>query len=181
MPVLPPTIETVRLLLRPHRFEDVDEVAAYAASEEWSRYMPIPYPYGRENAEEWLSQQKLRDRETHGAWAIAFNGRVIGGVDLILTPATNAGFLGYAIAPSEWNNGFSTEAVGAVVDIAFENIPELVRIWAWADSRNTASLRVMEKLGKSREGCLRKHQVIRGKLVDAVYCGILREEWGNMP
>jgi len=179
VPVLPDSLQTRRLLLRPHRFEDVDDITAYAASEEWSRYMPIPYPYKRTDAEEWLAKQTIRDKDTHGAWAIVTNGKVIGGLDLILTPATNAGFLGYALAPEEWNKGLITEAVGAVIDLAFENLPDLIRIWAWADSRNLASLRVMEKLGMSREGCLRNHQIIRGEHVDAVYCGILREEWEN--
>ena len=177
MPLPPETIKTCRLLLRPYRFEDVDDIIAYAAKEEWSRYMPIPYPYERKDAEEWIAKQTIRDRDIHAAWAIEFAGKVIGGVDLIFTPASRAGFLGYSLAPEVWNQGIMTEAVGAVIDHAFEADSGLNRIWAWADSRNTASLRVMEKLGMSREGCLREHNMIRGEFVDAVYCAILRAEW----
>ena len=72
-----------------------------------------------------------------------------------------------ALSADHWNKGMITEAVRAVCDCAFENVAELNRIRAWADSRNAGSLRVMEKLGMTREGYLRQHKVIRGELVDA--------------
>ena len=177
MPRLPATIETERLLLRPRRFEDVDDVLAYAVEEEWSRYMPIPYPYHRADAEAFLARATLLDPETNNAWAIEHDRHVIGGVDFMLEAPTRSASLGYALARTEWNKGFMTEAVGTVVDLAFRSLPDLNRIWAWADARNGASLRVMEKLGMAREGCLRQHRVIRGEFVDAVYCGILRADW----
>lgn len=49
-PELPQVIETERLVLRPFRFEDVDDVFAYASNEEWGRYLPVPYPYERVHA-----------------------------------------------------------------------------------------------------------------------------------
>jgi ribosomal-protein-alanine N-acetyltransferase len=67
--------------------------------------------------------------------------------------------------------------VRAVVAAAFDAIPGLTRVFAFADPRNAGSLRVMEKLGMSREGLLRRHDAIRGELVDNVYYGVLREEW----
>ena len=38
-------------------------------------------------------------------------------------------------------------------------------------------MRVLEKLGMTREGLLRKHLIRRGERVDRVYYGLLREEW----
>ena len=177
MSALPETIQTERLALRPHHFDDVEDILAYATDEEWSRYMPIPHPYHRNDAEDWIARQTIRDKEVHGAWAIVMEETVIGGIDLILTPMTKSGVLGYAPSLAHWNKGMITEAVRAVCDCAFENVAELNRIWAWADSRNAGSLRVMEKLGMTREGCLRQHKVIRGELVDAVHGAILRAEW----
>ncbi len=55
--------------------------------------------------------------------------------------------------------------------------PGVGRIWAFADVRNVASARVMEKLGMQLEGVLRQHDVRRGEFVDRAVYGLLRAEW----
>ena len=47
----------------------------------------------------------------------------------------------------------------------------------FADRQNGASQRVMEKLGMTKEGTLRQNRVERGRLVDEVWFGLLRDEW----
>lgn len=177
MTTLPESIESERSLLRPYRMDDIEDILTYAVEESWSRHMPIPYPYQRKDAEEWIAKLTLRDKDVHASWALTLDEKVIGGVDLIRQVSSRSGSLGYSLSPAHWNKGLMTEAVGAVIDCAFENLEDLNRIWAWADARNGASIRVMEKLGMTREGCLRQHNVIREEFVDAVHCGILREEW----
>jgi RimJ/RimL family protein N-acetyltransferase len=54
--------------------------------------------------------------------------------------------VGYAIAKEKWGNGYATEAAAAAVDHAFRRL-KLERIVAVAYPENTASIRVMEKLG----------------------------------
>ena len=56
----------------------------------------------------------------------------------------------------------------------------LAKIWARADARNVASMRVIEKCGMQREGLLRKHVIRHGERVDWVYYGLLREEWKSL-
>ena len=82
MPDLPKSIESNRLLLRPHRFGDVEDILVYAIDPEWSRYMPVPHPYARKDAEEFLALAKLDESSTRGAWAIELAGHVIGAIDL---------------------------------------------------------------------------------------------------
>ena len=53
------------------------------------------------------------------------------------------------------------------------------RIHARADNQNTASQRVMEKMGMIREGVFRKSRIERGEVSDEVWFAILREEWGG--
>mgnify|MGYP002029209635 CR=1 FL=1 len=55
----------------------------------------------------------------------------------------------------------------------------LERVWTTADARKLRSMRVLEKLGLTREGLLRSHQVLRGERVDRVYYGLLRQEWAR--
>ena len=61
MPVEPTELETKRLLLRPFRGQDVDDVLAYSNNEEWARFLPhIPQPYTRSHAEQFVAQAVLR-------------------------------------------------------------------------------------------------------------------------
>ena len=54
--------------------------------------------------------------------------------------------LGYTLARAAWGRGYATEAARAVLRWAFAGL-RLPRVVAVADPANTASLRVLEKLG----------------------------------
>lgn len=178
---LPEVIETPRLLLRRWRLGDVDDVFAYAQDPEWSRYLRLlPVPYTREDAERFIARQLLLDRVTHAAWAVQYDGHVVGGINVRFNFDHALGELGYAIARVHWNIGICTEAARAVINAAFLTHTDLNRIHARADQRNAASQRVMEKLGMLKEGVLRLSRVERGEAFDEAWFGILRSEW-NAP
>ncbi|PYN54259.1 MAG: GNAT family N-acetyltransferase, partial [Candidatus Rokuibacteriota bacterium] len=63
--------------------------------------------------------------------------------------------IGYALGSAYWHHGYATEAGQAVVAWA-SDLPGIYRVWAFCDVDNTASARVLEKLGMSREGVLRR-------------------------
>ncbi len=175
---LPEVIRTARLRLRPWNLGDVDAVFGYARDEEWARYLRmLPSPYERVHAEGFVARQILLDRTTHPSWAVLLGDEVMGGVNLRLDFAHRLGELGYSIARRHWNQGYMTEAARAVMDLAFSTLPELNRIRAFADVRNRASQRVMEKLGMRAEGILRQNRVERGEPLDEAWFGILRSEW----
>ena len=175
---LPEVITTARLTLRPWQLDDVDDVLSYAQDEEWSRYLrALPRPYGRSDAEQFIARQILLDRASHPSWAVCSEGSVIGGLNLRVFSQHQLVEIGYSIARLHWNKGVCTEAAGAVIDAAFENCPELNRIRAMADVANTASQRVMEKLGMTKEGVLRQNRVERGYAIDEAWWGLLRSEW----
>ena len=180
--MLPDIFETARLRLRPFRLQDVDDVLVYATDPEWARYLPVPQPYTRADAEQFIAGQVLLDREVHPAWAIAHAGGVIGGINLRFHFDHHVGEMGYSIARSYWGQGLATEAARAIMEAAFATYAPLNRIRAMADARNIASLRVMEKLGMVREGVLRQNRLVRGEFIDEVWCGVLRTEWeARMP
>jgi [ribosomal protein S5]-alanine N-acetyltransferase len=170
-------IETARLRLRPFRLHDVEAVLSYATDPEWAQYLPVPQPYLREHAEQFVASQVLLDRERHPAWAIEHLGVMSGGINIRFDFANRVGELGYSIARSYWGQGLVTEAAQAVLDVAFVACSDLQRIRAMADARNTGSLRVMEKIGMLREGILRQNRITRGESIDEAWCGILRSEW----
>jgi ribosomal-protein-alanine N-acetyltransferase len=181
IPVLPDRISTPRLLLRPHQLDDVDRILADSTDEEWARYLPVPVPYQRCDAEKFLASQVLLDRVAHPSWAIVLGDSVIGGINIRFTFEARLGEMGYAVARRVWGQGLATEAAQAVIDASFRSHPDLNRIRATADARNRASQRVMEKVGMTKEGLHRQDRVRRGELVDVAYYGILRSEWDARP
>jgi RimJ/RimL family protein N-acetyltransferase len=175
--VLAETIKTKRLILRRWRLEDANAVYAYAADEEWLRYLPLPVPYTRGDADRFVAAQVLLDWEKHPSWAIEHDGTVRGGVNLRFFENGRIGELGYAVDRSLWGGGIATEAVRAVIEAAFASCVDLDRVRAMADARNAASLRVLEKVGMTREGLLRANRYTRGEPVDEVWYGLLRKAW----
>ena len=86
-------------------------------------------------------------------------------------------YVGYRLHPAHWRQGIISEALQRAVDFVFAET-ELQRLEATADVRNTASLRVLEKCGFTREGTVRQ-----GKMAN-VYCdyaiyGLLRGDLEN--
>ena len=175
--LLPDVIDTERLILRPWRLEDVDDVFTYASDEEWGRYLSVPHPYVRANAVEFLARQVLQDRAVHPTWAVVLGEAVIGGINIRFFLEHCLGEMGWSIARLAWGRGLATEAARAVVEAAFSTYQDVNRIRAMADARNVASQRVMEKIGMRLEGTLRQNRITRGEPVDEAWFGILRTEW----
>ncbi len=174
--MVPDVIRTARAVLRPVQASDVDDILDCAADREWSRYL-IALPvssYTRTDAEQFVTSQAVLDREVRPSWAIEFEGRAAGGVNVRFLHDHRVGELGYSLASRLWGRGLVVEAARAVISASFSAYPQLDRFRATTDARNTQSVRVMEKLGMKREGLLRRDRLFRGELVDEVVCGLLR-------
>jgi [ribosomal protein S5]-alanine N-acetyltransferase len=169
-------IAGARLRLRPFAAADVEDVLAYASEPIWGRYLPVPAPYTRADAEEYLASHRDRDWTREPVWACELGGRVVGGIDLHVDDDHRA-WIGYSIAPSLWGRGLATEAAGLVIDHAFTRCSTLLRIYATCDADNVASARVMAKVGMRREGILRLNGRVRGRQYDEAIFAILRDEW----
>jgi ribosomal-protein-alanine N-acetyltransferase len=77
----------------------------------------------------------------------------IGMIDL--RPQGERAEIGYVLARPYWGQGYMTEAAHAVVEWVLRQ-PGIYRVWAVCDVENTASARVLEKVGMQREGVLRR-------------------------
>ncbi len=172
----PFALQTQRLTLRPYEISDIDDVFEYARDCEFGRFLPVPIPYARSDAEEYVARQVQTDWSRAAAFAIALADRAAGGVDLQINAVAQNAKLGFALARRHWGKGLAAEAAGAVVGFGFERYG-LHKVFARADVRNRRSWRVLEKLGMTREGLLRSHVMVRNQPGD-IYCyGILRPEW----
>lgn len=146
----PQPIVTTRLRLRRSVPEDAEEISAYRSDpavnryQGWARTDPdgvraeIEEMAGRMPGEPGWIQFSVLERE---------DGRLVG--DVGLSPAEGEPGvirIGYTISPAFQGLGYATEAVGALVDYAFERLgAEVVR--AHASGENSPSHRVAEKVG----------------------------------
>ncbi len=83
--------------------------------------------------------------------------------------------LWYVSDPNVWGQGYVTEAARALLAFAFEQL-SLHRIFVDIDPRNTASLRVAEKLGMRREAHFVENAWVKGEWTDAIIMAILARE-----
>ena len=84
--------------------------------------------------------------------------------------------IGYDLAPVHWHKGFMTEALRAALQHGFEKM-ELNRIEAIVYPENTASLRLLERLGFQQEGLLRQSFRQGDKYYDHLLLSLLQDEW----
>ncbi len=169
-------LRTERLLLRPYSLADVEDILAYCDDEEWARYLNVPAPYTRRDAEVFIARAVLSDRGTSPRFAITLDRKVVGDIILAIDVSREIAELGYSIARDHWGKGLATEAARAVIDWAFQT-QALAKVFVVTDSRNRQSWRVLEKLGMKREGVLRSNRKLRGERVDDILYGLLREDW----
>jgi RimJ/RimL family protein N-acetyltransferase len=84
--------------------------------------------------------------------------------------------VGYMITPEQWGNGYATDALTVICGYAFDE-RRLHKVYATAYATNTASHRVLEKVGFTEEGVLREEGFTNGKHVDLHRYGFLADEW----
>ncbi len=86
-------------------------------------------------------------------------------------------WIGYQLVPAARGAGRGTEVVQLIVDYLFLH-KDIGRIQAETHPANVASRRVLENVGFSFEGRIRRSFFARGEWRDTAMYSILREEWG---
>jgi RimJ/RimL family protein N-acetyltransferase len=177
----PPTLECDRLVLRPLVPEDAAAIADRAGDRRVARYLiAVPTPYPPALALRWIAARIMWWHQGRGVTlAIARRAQpaqLLGTVSLRRHARDGRAELGYWLGADEWGKGYATEAAGAVLDFGFRNL-RLQRIYAQVLEGNSASCRVLEKLGLLSEGLRRRHIRKGRKLHDVQLYGMLRSEW----
>lgn len=172
-----PTIRTERLVLRPFELVDAPAVHRLAGDREIAlNTATIPHPYPVGMAEKWIGSHQ-EDFDSNKNLTLAIDaGEIVGAIGLAFTPDEDRAEIGYWIGVPFWGKGYASEAAGGMIRYAFEELG-LNRVHAGFFVRNPASGRVMEKIGMTYEGTLRRHHKKWGEYVDVSIYGILRAEW----
>jgi RimJ/RimL family protein N-acetyltransferase len=156
-----------------------DEPAVFDACQdsEIQRWVPIPVPYRREHAHEWIADaESAWSGGRYGALAIAdaSGDRFLGAIGLRPIEEHRAS-IGYWVAPAERGRGVATRAVRLLGHWALLRL-SLPRLELYHFVGNAGSGRVAEKVGFRREGVLRAYVVVRGEARDCVMYSLLASD-----
>jgi RimJ/RimL family protein N-acetyltransferase len=173
-------LRTPRLLLRSFNGEDVPAMVRLAGVNDIAATtLNIPHPYSEVDAQNFLAKA---NEDFHAGRSISFAisispGRELcGAVGLNIAGTHMHAELGYWIGVPFWGKGYATEAAGAVVAFGFQMLG-LHRIYAHHFAGNTASQRVLEKIGMRHEGRFRQHIQKWDRFIDVENYGVLAEEF----
>ena len=174
-------LETDRLILRPFKIEDAEEVFNNWASDDevtkyltWSTHSSVEMSrsymefcingYNEKNVYQWGMELK-NSHELIGNISVV---KIIDEIDSVE--------LGWVIGRKWWGNGYTAEAAERLLEFFFTEV-SVNRICAGHDIDNLNSGRVMQKIGMKYEGTLRQSGKNNQGIVDVANYSVLREEW----
>lgn len=151
LPELPDQLQTARLFMRPFVAGDGPAVHTYWKSDPgWERFNDsVPSGFSESDANNFVAEISGRDRSEQPSWALVHSDKVVGVVSLSFDEGHRTATLGYGIHADLRGRGLCIEAVQKILDCAFSRISELDEIRARTDRENTASIRVLKKMGFS--------------------------------
>jgi len=162
-------LKSGNIKLRPLRLTDAARLAELANNEKISRNLRdgFPNPYTLADAEKFLKQFTNQDPVTF--FGIEYNGEHVGNISLVKGQDIyrKSAEIGYFIGEPYWNKGIVTTAVNLITEYGFKHLG-IIRIHTGIFEYNTASMRVLEKCGFTKEGVFRKSVFKQNKIWDEV-------------
>lgn len=141
-------IETNRLTLRKPQCDDIDAISTLANNPAVANMLSrMPHPYGKQDAADFVKKvNALAFGNCVYAITLTTNGTVIGCCGIEQKDGREQKEIGYWLGQDHWGKGYATEAIHALVDMAFADnaIKELV---AHCRIGNYASRRILQKSG----------------------------------
>lgn len=179
-PALP--LRTERLVLRAFRDDDLEPLLAFHADPGAVRYVPYP-PRDRATMASVLARKtastvlRADGDLLEVAAVLPEDDLVIGDLLLVLRSVEHATLeVGYIFSPAHGGRGYATEAVRALLDLAFDVLGAR-RVVARVDARNAASRALLTRLGLRHEAHLVENEWFKGELSSEDDFAVLSREW----
>ena len=145
-----PILETKRLMLRPFKKEDAQDVfTCWASDPDVARYMFWTSHNDIEKTKEWLDfemGQIKKDDWYRFALVLKETNELIGTALIYFEEEVDCWEIGYNLGKKYWGMGYTTEAVKGVIEFATEQL-HITQIVGRYAKENPASGNVMRKLG----------------------------------
>jgi ribosomal-protein-alanine N-acetyltransferase len=165
----PPQLETERLLFRQIDTSHTQLMFEFNSDLEALRFVPrAPYT-SIEQATDKVAEFETGYKERTGfGWAFHLkdSSEPIGyGGFFNVSGEDRKAEIGYGLLPGYWGLGYASEAAAEIVRFGFHDLG-LHRIYGLVDPENAASVRLIEKLGFSKEGQFKDDAFARGRYFD---------------
>ena len=175
-----PTLLTPRLVLRPARMSDAEDMYEYSRDPEVARHVLWDAHTSIHQTRAYLRFLIRQYRNASPATfviALRSSGKVIGTIGFMWLQTDNrSAEISYSLSRAYWNQGIMSEALKAVLEFGFTKLG-LNRIEAQHEFDNPASGRVMLKAGMRHEGTLRQRVYNKGRYADVELYAILRSDF----
>ena len=132
---------------------DVGDIVAQCRDPEFQRWTTVPVPYHESDAQDFVRRVAEGWRTNVARFAIAYDGRFAGSVDLRFDGLGGAE-VGFGLAPWARGRGVMTRALRLVLAWGFE-LPGIEVVYWRAQVGNWASRRVAGRCGFRMEGMVR--------------------------
>jgi [ribosomal protein S5]-alanine N-acetyltransferase len=164
------------LILRPWRPSDLHALVRYANNRNiWINLKDrFPFPYTEADGRAWIAHCAARAGHAT-SFALEWRGEAIGGFGLDPHDDVHRvmASVGYWLAEPFWGRGFATHALRAFTEYAFATF-DLWRLQATVFDWNVGSARVLEKVGYTLEGRMRRSIIKDGRIADTLLYARLR-------
>lgn len=175
-------VKTPRLMLRCWQPQDAPERRALIDSSDaqlrpfipWMRDEPLSLS---ETAQRLRAYRADFDSDRAWRFAVLRNTRLIGDVGLFPRVGPDALEVGYLLGSAYTGHGYATEAVSALIRVAFE-LAKVDRVEIRCDPRNDASIRLANRLNFSHEATLpRRHLDEHNNHIDLMIWAFYRQAY----
>ena len=167
-------IQTARLRLRRLVPGDLAALHAMHSREDVTRWLYWD-PRTEDEVRAALDAHIARPFDEGIVLAIDRTGELIGTANLALGEH-GQGELGFMLHPDHQGHGYATEAAAAILELAFGTYG-LHRVHGSVEPRNTASVRVLERLGMRKEAHLIENEWGKGEWSSEAVYAILARDW----
>ncbi|MEO6818782.1 MAG: GNAT family N-acetyltransferase [Ginsengibacter sp.] len=174
-----PILHTARLDLVEIRQEHLNDIYNLFNDSSVTQYYNVTTLNNEEEAQKYLDWFSSRFAEQAGIrWGISLKGKknIIGTAGFNNFTKQHRANLGYDLQTAFWNKGYVTEALQAILQFGFTAL-EINRIEAEVMQGNTASEKVLTKLGFKNEGILRQWMHWNETYYDMTMFSLLRKEF----
>jgi len=178
-------LKTKRLILRPLRKSDINDLVENANNLNVSQYLgTVKFPYARKDADEFINlcSKKLKSKSCDDySFGIKIRSikKIVGVLSLSSVDRYNGtASLGYWLGENYWRQGIMSESVKTIIDFGFDTL-KLRRINVSTFTPNKGSNALIKKIGFKKEGVRRKYFKTKstGKIYDDNFYGLLKEVW----
>jgi RimJ/RimL family protein N-acetyltransferase len=167
-------IETARLRLRRLVPGDLAALHAIHSREDVTRWLYWS-PRDEDEVRASLEAHIARPSDEGVVLAIDLDGELIGTAN-VAVGEHRQGEIGFMLHPEHQGHGYATEAAEAIVELAFGTY-RLHRVYGCVEPRNTASVRVLERLRMRKEAHLVENEWGKGEWRSEAVYAILAREW----